>query len=124
MIYIEAISKKDMKTFIDQIIDDGRSINDLDEFINEFGMNPMERYIGEAIGITDEENEIWSPILTNKGYSAAIEALKPIIEQRKQEREEINNIIDLDIDKSAKVKSKIKQARLAIDRSIKILNKE
>jgi len=103
-----------MKTFIDQILEDDRSVDDLDNFLNEFGENPMDRHIGEAVGLTDEETPKWGGILTNRGMHAAIEALKPIVEQKRKERKEFLQKLD----KSARVELKIKQAQQAIQKII------
>jgi len=101
-----------MKTFIEQILEDDRPIEDLEEFVDEFGNNPMDRYLGEAIGITEEENDRWGHIIFTQGYPEAIEALKPIVEKRRLEKEE-------QLGKVGVVLKKIRQAQNAIKKMIK-----
>lgn len=73
-----------MKTFIEQV-DDGRPIEDLNDFISEFSLgNHSFPGLGYALGLTHDEYVSWGRILFNDGSSVAIPLLQDLFDLKKE----------------------------------------
>ena len=74
------------KTFIDQVIEDGRPVTDLYDAIGEFSLGNGFDYLGNFLGLNDEEYQKIGHLMFNKGTAIAAIELQKIIDKRIEEK--------------------------------------
>jgi hypothetical protein len=103
-----------MKTFLQQVVDNDRDINDLENAIGEFSLGVSgANNLGDYLGLTDEEYVKWMTDFCKRGkMHPAIEDLKVLLD-KKIESGELKPSEEIE-KASERSLLKIKQAQVSI----------